>query len=302
MIYFADFETTTNLSKYYQRTGDTTVWLAHMTDISGEKSYMGVSIFDFIKWLEDLDNGDTIYFHNLSFDGDFIIKWLVSHKWHLNNVEAAHPNEFYVFRNGQKIYYIKLNYNNKIINIQCSYLLLNTSIAQLGNSVGVKKIDESINKDEFYNQEPKPLNQVKQELIDYIKRDVEIARLSYINFKQVIESLSFVNEEIDLSEHLTVTSLIRKLLFMAVTKYLKSRHLKCHPAQLLEMNEKDYEWTNELMAGGLTQFNLSYLGHQEMENNIFIDVNSAYPAVMTQPLPWGKLSDKPIPKFQNMKF
>lgn len=302
MIYFADFETTTNLSKYYQRTGDTTVWLTHMIDINGENSYLGVSILDFMKWLEGLNNEDTIYFHNLSFDGDFIIKWLVNHKWYLNNVDAINPNEFYVFRNGQKIYYIKLNLNNKIIHLQCSYLLLNTSISQLGNSVNIQKIDETINKDEFYNQEPKPLNQVKKELIDYIKRDVEIARLSYINFKQVIESLSFVNEEIDLTQYLTVTSLIRKLLYLALTKYLKSKNLNCHPAQLLEMNEKDYEWTNELLAGGLTQFNLSYLGRQEMKSNVFIDVNSAYPAVMTQPLPWGKLSDKPIPKFQNIKF
>lgn len=302
MIYFADFETTTNLSKYYQRTGDTTVWLAHMTDITGEKSYLGVSLFDFMNWVKELDNGDTIYFHNLSFDGDFIVKWLISRGWTINNSDAINPNDFYVFRNGQKIYYIKLNIDNKLIHIQCTYLLLNTSIAALGNSVNIKKIDETINKDVFYNQEPKPLKQVKPELIEYIKRDVNIARLSYINFKQVIQSLSFVNEEIDLTQHLTVTSLIRKLLYMAITKYLKSRGLKCHPAQLLEMSEADYHWTNELMAGGLTQFNLSYLGRQEMKQNIFIDVNSAYPAVMTQPLPWGKLSDKPIPKFQNIKF
>ncbi len=71
-LFVADFETTTDEK-------DCRVWAYAICDIDNTSRVVtGNSIDSFFKWCEENHN-PTIYFHNLKFDGNFIISYLLSH-------------------------------------------------------------------------------------------------------------------------------------------------------------------------------------------------------------------------------
>lgn len=71
-IFSADFETTT--------IEPVKVWAWGIENIETNEYYKGESIEEFINYCKHLPNG-IIYFHNLKFDCNFIIHYLLSHKY-----------------------------------------------------------------------------------------------------------------------------------------------------------------------------------------------------------------------------
>lgn len=79
-VYIADFETTV-----YSGQEDTKVWAAAIIDINAPNSEEYVSIYgsieDFMKVVFKSGTGSKyIYFHNLKFDGSFIMQWILKNK------------------------------------------------------------------------------------------------------------------------------------------------------------------------------------------------------------------------------
>lgn len=73
--YTADFETCTWLSD------ETYVWAFAVCEIGNEKNItIGSSIEEFMKFCEHSDNS-TFYFHNLKFDGSFILNWCLENNY-----------------------------------------------------------------------------------------------------------------------------------------------------------------------------------------------------------------------------
>lgn len=71
MPYVGDFETTT-------KADDCRVWAYSVCEIGNiDNCVIGNSIDAFIDFISN--KGDTIYFHNLKFDGAFIVDWLFRH-------------------------------------------------------------------------------------------------------------------------------------------------------------------------------------------------------------------------------
>ena len=76
MIFTADFETTTDEH-------DCRVWAWGLSEIGNPHYFKyGNNLDEFMSYLENSFNS-TMYFHNLKFDGEFIIAWLFEHgfKW-----------------------------------------------------------------------------------------------------------------------------------------------------------------------------------------------------------------------------
>lgn len=68
--YVADFETTTNEN-------DCRVWAWAICEIGNlDNVYIGTNIHDFMSWCEECIDNVKIYFHNLKFDGQFLLYWL----------------------------------------------------------------------------------------------------------------------------------------------------------------------------------------------------------------------------------
>lgn len=86
-IYAADFETTTNPD-------DCRVWAWCICDIYNidETIEYGETIYSFIEYISNLHG--KIYFHNLKFDGTFIVDYLLKHNFEHSQERKIYHNEF----------------------------------------------------------------------------------------------------------------------------------------------------------------------------------------------------------------
>ena len=85
--YVADFETTTQEE-------DCRVWAAGIYSMENEEFYLGNDIEFFLNFANTMGNA-VFYFHNLKFDGSFIIDWLFRHNFkHTTNRKKLNPGEF----------------------------------------------------------------------------------------------------------------------------------------------------------------------------------------------------------------
>ena len=75
-MYVADFETTTNIE-------DCRVWAWGLCEIGNISNFIyGNNISSFFEKMKELSKQqETIYFHNLKFDGEFIIYHLLKNGW-----------------------------------------------------------------------------------------------------------------------------------------------------------------------------------------------------------------------------
>lgn len=88
MRYSADFETTTNPE-------DCRVWAWAACDLKEYKFDKGIDIDSFFVWLADRNKGDIVYFHNLKFDGEFMLYYML-HNGFEHTIDRV-PHDDYEF-------------------------------------------------------------------------------------------------------------------------------------------------------------------------------------------------------------
>lgn len=97
MDYTADFETTADPK-------DCRVWAWAICDIQGDHDVkMGTDIDQFLALCDHLPNCD-MWFHNLAFDGEFIINYLLHHEWTWTKEDPG-PKQFTTLISGMGKYY-----------------------------------------------------------------------------------------------------------------------------------------------------------------------------------------------------
>lgn len=177
----------------------------------------------FIDFVLNQPKSATFYFHNLKYDGSFIIPLLsklqtlsqvyytgdengvsrIGYELNENKQPQLKPNFWDLFRDGKKIFYITLRKWGKsdyiTIKFRCTYLMLSTSIKALGYSLKgemfnnkplTKFLDEETYGEDFYNVEPvQSIEELPRDFFLYCLRDVEIARRAVNNFHTVINEL-----------------------------------------------------------------------------------------------------------------
>ncbi|MGN1406157.1 MAG: DNA polymerase, partial [Erysipelotrichaceae bacterium] len=107
--YVADFETTTT-------TEDCHVWAYAICDIDNpENVTIGTTIDEFMDWCKSQKTNDKVYFHNLKFDGQFIMYWLFKHGYtHTTLPEDKKSNTFNTLISDKGLYYqIEVIFNKK---------------------------------------------------------------------------------------------------------------------------------------------------------------------------------------------
>lgn len=232
--FFSDFETLTYNSKTFQKrlqNGDrglSDVWL--WTLLKNEQEYeIGNTLDEYFDNLfnkaKTLKGSIIVYFHNLSFDGNFIFKYLMKKypNWFIQDISDT-PDKykpyFKTFTDSNKIFNIEINYvystinksgnkkkHSKHIIFKCSYLILSSNIESLGKSLGIVKydgVDKLINDgiiknvDEFYDLGDFDLKDTNKTVYDvfvnYIINDTKIAYLAINNFEKTLLNLD--NEDI----------------------------------------------------------------------------------------------------------
>lgn len=142
--YVADFETTDY--KYYEENGITKVWLYGICDNNCNIISFGYSIEDFMNVIERRLNKKTIYFHNLKFDGTFILDYLLNNGFtYVNQIETK-PKTFSVLIGDTGAWYsMDICFNKgKTIHIVDSLKLLPFKVEKIAEDFGLPIIKEKI--------------------------------------------------------------------------------------------------------------------------------------------------------------
>ena len=190
MYYFADFETTTENTEF------TEVWAAAITALDNDsEDFICDNLPEFINHvLENLHNNDIIYFHNLAFDGQFILAYLYNKKvsgftqslresynfatqswsYQFERRKTHLPNKSftYLISEQNQFYSITLHHKNKTIYIRDSLKLLPMSVKAIGESFKTKHQKTSID----YAAHKNACEPITQEEREYIFNDVYVVK------------------------------------------------------------------------------------------------------------------------------
>lgn len=264
MKYTADFETTT--------VEPARVWLWGICEIENtDKWVYGETISDFFEQCEKLNN-PTIYFHNLKFDGSFILFWLLKHHFIFReNSGDCTGHDFTTIITGDGLFYmIEIYFNRdnkrkpKKVTFYDSLKILNMPVKNVAESFNlpIKKGCIDYDRHNDFNAE------VTQIEIDYLENDIKIMAMALKEmFKEGFKKI-------------TIGS-------CALYDYKKDIGENIFNKWFPKLSIEDDAEIRASYKGGFTFMNPFYFD-KTINNGIVLDVNSLYPSVMhDKPLPYG---------------
>lgn len=263
-MYVADFETTTTAD-------DCRVWAWGLFEIGSYCHFeYGNDLDSFMDRLKELSKAkETIYFHNLKFDGEFIIYWLFTHGWSHVIEKSDRTNCSFMTLISDKGAFYSMELYFKVMKTKQHKIKLLDSLKVLPLSVAeiARAFDLPISKLEIEYTEDRPVghNLTIQE-IEYLRNDCEIvARALEQLFRQ------------DLKKMTTAANAMNN--YKEIIGRKNFDHW--YPAP-------DYDAdVRQSYRGGFTYADPRFTG-REVGAGIVLDVNSLYPSVMySKPLPYG---------------
>lgn len=134
--FVADFETTVYSGQKY-----TEVWAAALVELYTEDVTIDHSLPEFLERLKQLKSNAIVYFHNLKFDGNFILDYLLRNNYHWNRCPERDMlnNDFKASISDRGQWYtITIKMGGYIIEIRDSLKLLPFSVKRIGKSFATK--------------------------------------------------------------------------------------------------------------------------------------------------------------------
>lgn len=266
-MWVADFETTTDRQ-------DCRVWAWGLFEIGSMDNFIyGNSIETFIAKMKEFSkHKETVYFHNLKFDGEFLLYYFLKNGWsHVTEKKdrtncslmtlISDKGAFYAI----EAYFRVLKRRQHMIKFLDSYKVLPFSVEEIARA-----FDLPIQKLDIDYDENRPVgHELTPKEIAYLKNDVEIvARGLEMLFKQDLNRMTTASNALhDYQEIITRRSWERWF-----------------PTPDVELDAD----VRQSYRGGFTYANPRFAG-QEIGAGIVLDVNSLYPSVMYyDPLPYGE--------------
>lgn len=262
-MYVADFETTTNIE-------DCRVWAWGLCEIGNISNFIyGNNISSFFEKMKELSKQqETIYFHNLKFDGEFIIYHLLKNGWCHITDEDKRPNTFQTLISDKGIFYsitmffkILKKKNHKITFLD-SLKLLPFKVAEIAKAFNLPIQKEEID----YTADREVGHELTIDEIHYLRNDCQI----------VAQALEILFQQ-GLTKNTTASN--------AMANYKEIITKKCFSRWFPEPNyDAD---VRQCYRGGFTFANPRFV-NKVVGNGIVLDVNSLYPSVMYYcNLPYG---------------
>lgn len=258
----ADFET--NVSET-----DCRVWAYAIHEIGVDNFIYGNNIEDFLLWCNNKKENYIVYFHNLKFDGEYIISYLLNNGYECVKTKKERKDKTFSCLIGEmgQFYSIEVYFHvtkSKVqkVTFYDSYKIIAMSVEDIA-----KKFNLPIRKLKIDYKENRELGHIlTKEEIDYIRNDVEImARALEIMFKEELT-------------HMTIGANALSY-YRKINKYFNNQFPEI-PFEIDKSIRQSYK-------GGFTYLNPLYKD-KEVKDGIVLDVNSLYPSVMaTCDLPFG---------------
>lgn len=260
--YCADFETTTDEN-------DCRVWAWGVCEVGNPEYFTyGNNLDSFFSYMEKSKNS-TFYFHNLKFDGEFLLVWLFEHgfKWVENRKQEDTKTFTTLISDKGQFYSIKIIFEKKgkktnAVTIYDSLKILPFSVSQIA-----KGFNLPISKLEIDYKEKREVGHVlTQQEVDYLRNDVDIvARALHVLFTQGLDKMTQGSNALHDYKRMTGQKNFER--WFPIPDY-------------------DYD-VRQSYKGGFTYLNPKYK-NLDILDTLVLDVNSLYPWVMHDcPLPYG---------------
>lgn len=255
--YTADFETATWLEN------ETYVWAWAVCEIgNSENIKIGCDINEFMEWCKKNYN-TTLYFHNLKFDGEFILYYLLNNGYeHVKDRKDKRDKTFTTLISDMGLFYsIEIFFEvkgkkTKKITIIDSLKILNMSVEQVAKSFGLP-----ISKLELDYDRPRERGyQLQDYEKDYITNDVKIMSLAL---------------DVLFKEGLTYMTAGSNALHDFKTTHSRRKFDRMFP----QLNYKVDHDMRQAYKGGFTYLNPIYK-EKDVGDGVVLDVNSLYPSVL----------------------
>lgn len=262
----ADFETAT------WKEDETWVWAWAVSEISdNENIIIDNNIDSFIEFCKSQKNA-TFYFHNLKFDGEFIIYWALTHGFkHVEKKEDIASNTFRTLISDMgQFYSICLYYEKGNKKVHKTVFYDSLKIIPFSVDDTAKAFDLPISKLSIDYKKERPKGHILTvEEKDYIKNDVLImSKALNILFKENLTKMTRASNA--LADYKQIITESKFNHFFPNLEYEIDKDLR-----------KSYK-------GGFTYLNPIYK-EKDVGSGCVLDVNSLYPWVMYEkPLPFGE--------------
>lgn len=263
MLYTADFETTTDPA-------DCRVWAYGICEIGNPDNFQyGNSIDGFMEWAKK-EKKVTTYFHNLKFDGEFILCWLFEHGFKLVVDRRDLTDNTFTTLISDKGQFYSMEICFKRRGKEREYLTIYDSLKILPFSVAAiaKGFNLPISKLEIdYHETREKGHELTRQEIDYLRNDVDIvARALNTLFEQGLTKMTQGSNALYDYKQTVGTKNFNK--WFPIPDY-----------------DSDIR---QSYKGGFTYLNPKFK-ELDLTEGIVLDVNSLYPSVMYyQPLPYGE--------------
>lgn len=263
-LWFADFETTIDVKEG----GDwARVWAWCVMEIGNpDNEFHGTDIASFIDFTAE--NGGTYYFHNLAYDGEYILCELNKNAFTYSDKRKLEAGEFSWLMSGMgKVYGMSICFDRvgkrvKRATFKDSLKKLPMPISAVAKAFGTSVTKGDLN----YAEWREPGHELTPEELDYIRRDVRIgAEALAVQFAEGLDALTLGAD--------------------ALKSFRNS--IKHYSALFPLLSKRIDDEIRRAYRGGYCYVNPGIEG-REIRCGIVYDVNSLYPSVMyDMPLPVG---------------
>lgn len=263
--YTADFETTTDEK-------DCRIWAYALCNVDDPNEFhYGTTFEEFMEFCSNPRLNFNVYFHNLKFDGSFIISWLLHNGFEYISDKREKRDftfttlitdmgQFYAI---EIYFHVQGHHTNKVKILDSLKIFPNFSVERVAEGFGLP-----IKKLEIDYKKKRPIGwELTKDEIDYIRNDVEImARALKIMFEQGLTKMTIAGDAFEN--------------YKSFVPNFRKRFPILPPAV-----DGDIRLS---YRGGFTYVNEIYK-EKMVGKGICIDKNSMYPSKMVQqPLPYGK--------------
>lgn len=283
LILVGDFETTV-----YEAQTSTAVWASATVELGTEDVKIFHSIEETYDYLTSLSRNVIIYYHNLKFDGDFWLNYLLyvkqfaqaytgisvspfSVKWQDKKEMSNNSVRYSISKMGQW-YTIIFKVNDHFIEIRDSLKLLPYSVERIGKYFGTKHKKLEME----YEGMRYPGCEITAKEMEYIANDVLVVKEALeIMFKEGHDKLTIgsccLAEYKSICKHSTKNQLEYGEMFPDLYKYSIKPEIHTY--------QNAGQWLRKSYKGGWCYL-VPGKANKLYENGITADVNSLYPSVM----------------------
>jgi hypothetical protein len=263
MLFTADFETTTDPL-------DCRVWACGICSIDETHSFKYGNSLDWFFEFAKNNIGSTFYFHNLKFDGEFILCYLFEHGYkHVTDRKKLKTKTFTTLISDKgQFYSIEICFNKEEDKTEKITIYDSLKILPFSVEAIAKAFNLPISKLEIDYDEKREIGHIltRQE-IDYLRNDVEIISRALLTlFNQDLRQMTQGSNA--LYDYKKIVG--------------KKNFSKWFPIPYYDFDIR------QSYKGGFTYCD-PRRQEQDIGEGIVLDVNSLYPSVMYyQPLPYGE--------------